>query len=50
LLRDRLSTFNTQYAVWLCFPGMTSLLTKSKQIIVRTFKRFFYNFLSSDIP
>jgi len=27
--------------VWLCFPSMTSLLMKSKQIIVRTFKCFF---------
>jgi len=41
LHKDRLSTFNSQEAVWLCFPGMTSLLSKSKQIILRTLTRFF---------
>jgi len=40
LLRDRLSTFNTQQAVWLCFPGMMSLLVKIKEVIMRTFKHF----------
>jgi len=33
LLHDRLSSFNAQWAVSLCFPGMTSLLAKSKQTI-----------------
>jgi len=33
LLRDRMSTLNIQEAVWLCFPGMTSSLARSKQII-----------------
>jgi len=37
LLHDRLSTLNTQQAVWFCFPGMTSSLAKSKQIIVAHF-------------
>jgi len=37
--------------VWLCFPGMTSSLAKSKQIIgahLQTF--FFYNILIFDVP
>jgi len=29
---------------------MTSLLAKSKQIIMRTLRRFFYNFLIFDVP
>jgi len=43
-LRDRLSTFNTQQAVWLCFPGMMSSLVKSKQIIGAYFKMLFLQF------
>jgi len=51
LLRDRLSTFNTQQAVWSCFPGMTSSLARSKQIIGAHFQTlFFYNFLVFDVP
>ena len=51
LLRDRLSTLNTPQAVWLCFPGMTSSLAKSKQIIGAHFQMiFFYNFLIFDVP
>jgi len=41
LLRDRLSTFNTQLAVWFCFPGMTSSLAKSKQVIDEHFQTLF---------
>jgi len=46
LMRDQLSTFNTQLAVWLCFPGMTltSSLAKSKQIIGAHFQTFFLQF------
>jgi len=40
----RLSTFNTQYAVWLCFPGMTPSLVKSKQIIGAHFQTFFLQY------
>ena len=51
LLRDRLSTFNTQQAVWLCFPGMTSSLVKSKQIIGAYFQTIFSTiFLFFDVP
>jgi len=51
LLRDRLSTFNTQQAVWLCFPGMTSSLAKSKQIIGAHFQTLFSTiFLVFDVP
>jgi len=50
-LRDRLSIFNTQYAVWLCFPGMTSSLAKSKQIIGAQFQTLFSRvFLLFDVP
>jgi len=45
LLHDRLSTFNTQQAVGLCFPGMTTSLAKSKHIIGVHFQTFFYNIL-----
>jgi len=41
LLRDRWSTFNTQQTVWLCFPGMTSSLVRSKQIISVHFQTLF---------
>jgi len=44
LLRDRLSIFNNQQAVWLCFPGMTSSLAKSKQIINTHFQTFFLQY------
>jgi len=47
LLRDRVSKFNTQWAVWLCnlcFPGMTSSLAKSKQIIGAHFQTFFLQY------
>jgi len=44
LMRDRLSTFNIQQAVWLCFPGMTSSLAKSKQIIDAHFQTLFLQF------
>jgi len=51
LLRDRLSTFNTQRAVWLCFPGMMASLAKSKQIIGAHFQTCFCTiFLFFDIP
>jgi len=51
LLRDRLSTFNTQLAVWLCFPGMTSSLAKSKQIIGAHFQTLFSTILLFfDVP
>ena len=50
LLRDRLSTFSTQYRQLGCFPGMMSLLAKTKQIIVHTFRHFFYNYLIFDVP
>jgi len=45
LLHDRLSSFNAQWVVSLCFPGMTSLLAKSKQIIGAHFQAFFYYIL-----
>jgi len=47
LLLDRLSTFNTQYAVWLCFPGMTSSLANHRCTLSDV---FFYNILIFDIP
>ena len=47
LLRDRLSTFDSQQAVWLCFPGMTSSLVKSKQIIAAHFSTLFSVIFSS---
>jgi len=51
LLHDQLSTFNTQYAVWLCFPGMMSFLPKSKQIIGAHFHMLFSTiFLFFDVP
>jgi len=51
LLHDRLSIFNTQQAVWLCFPGMTSTLAKSKQIIGAHFQTFFSTILLFfDVP
>ena len=40
-LHDRLSIINTQQAVWLCFPGMTPSLAKSKQIIGEHFYMLF---------
>jgi len=46
-----LSIFNTQSAVWLCFPGMTSSLAKSKQIIGAQFQTLFSTvFLLFDVP
>ena len=51
LLRNRLSTFNTQQADGLCFPGMTSSLAKSKQIIGAHFQTLFSTiFLFFDVP
>jgi len=51
LLRDRLSTFNTQLAVWfivwLCFPGMTSSLANHRCTLSYV---FFYNILIFDVP
>jgi len=41
LLRDQLSTFNTEQAVWLCFPGMMASLMKRKQIIGAHFQTLF---------
>jgi len=35
------STLNRLFG---CFPGMMSLLAKSTQIMVRTFRRFFLQF------
>jgi len=50
LLRDRFS-HSTLNRLFGCFPGMTSLLKKSKQIIERTFKRFCSTiFLSFGVP
>jgi len=51
LLRDRLLTFNTQYAVW--FMGLVVFSwydVISCESSVHTFIRFFYNILIFDVP